>query len=55
MKNFDFFRQFDKKIDFSGQISEKFRFFTGTFTKILDLSKQIFEEFRFFRQFQKEI
>ena len=51
-KNFDFFRQLDKqKIDLSGQISEKFRFFTGTF----NFSRQILEEFRFFRQFHIDI
>jgi len=56
MKNFDFFRQLDKhKIEFSGQISEKLRFFTGTFTKIFNFSRQIFVSFLFFRQFHKEI
>ena len=34
-----------KIIDFSGQISEKFRFFLGNFTKNFDFTMQISEEF----------
>jgi len=51
-KNFDSFRQFHKqKIDFSGQIFEKFRgFFLGNFTKNFDFSSEISEKFRFFSQ-----
>ena len=37
----------------SGQIPEKFRFFTANFTKIFNFSNQISEEFQFFRKFLK--
>ena len=37
-----FFRQYHKQqINFSGQISEKFRFFSGNFTKNFDFQAKI--------------
>ena len=41
-----------KHFEFSRQISEKFRFFSGNFTQKIRLSSQISEKFQFFRQFK---
>jgi len=44
-----------KKIQFSREISEKFRFFSGNFTKEIRFSRQIFKKFRFFQAISQKI
>src|SRR6218665_1150976 len=41
-----------KKIDFSGEISKKFRFFFRQFHQKIDFSRQISEKFRLLKQFK---
>src|SRR6218665_2502477 len=50
-----FLGNFTKKIDFLGQISEKFRFLTDDFTKNCTFFKANFQRISIFRQFHKKI